>query len=43
MSAHDDDVSQRDKDVPLSVKEDGNQTSKNIKALAVFNYGRRSQ
>ncbi len=38
MSAHDDDVSQRDKDVPLSIKGDGNQTYRNIKALAVFNF-----
>src|SRR5690554_2938674 len=38
MSANDDDVSQRDIDVPLSKQTTDNQSYKNIKALAVFNF-----
>lgn len=38
MSANDDDVSQRDTDVPLSVQNINNQSYKKIKALAVFNF-----
>jgi len=38
MSASDDDVSQRDTDVPLSSENTENQSYKKIKALAVFNF-----
>lgn len=38
MSVSDDDVSQRDTDVPLSKQNAENQSYKNIKALAVFNF-----
>jgi hypothetical protein len=38
MSANDDDVSQRDTNVPLSNQTSGNQSYKKIKALAVFNF-----
>jgi len=38
MSVSDDDVSQRDTDVPLSKQNADNQSYKNIKALAVFNF-----
>ena len=38
MSASDDDVSQRDTDVPLSKQNPENQSYKKIRALAVFNF-----
>lgn len=38
MSASDDDVSQRDTDVPLSKQTTENQSYKKIKALAIFNF-----
>lgn len=38
ISANDDDVSQRDINVPLSMQEYDNQSFKKIKALAVFNF-----
>lgn len=38
MSASDDDVSQRDTDVPLMAQTNENQSYKKIKALAVFNF-----
>jgi hypothetical protein len=38
MSANDDDISQRDTDVPLSKQNTDNQLYKNIKALAIFNF-----